>query len=61
VDMILEDIHKRVTTLSRIANFYENYSFVFSLDLFGVEDAHTDLDWVVAMQEKLYNFKRNDV
>jgi hypothetical protein len=61
MDMILEGIHKWVTTRSRIANFYENYSFVFSFEFFGVEDALTDLDWVVAMQENLYNFKRNEV
>jgi hypothetical protein len=31
------------------------------LSLFKVEDALRDPDWVVAMQEELKNFKRNEV
>jgi hypothetical protein len=31
------------------------------LEPFKVEDALRDLDWVVAMQEELNNFKRNEV
>jgi hypothetical protein len=31
------------------------------LSLFKVEDALRDPDWVVAMQEELNNFKRNEV
>jgi hypothetical protein len=50
-----------VTTKSRIANFCENYSFVSSFKHFNVEDALRDLDWVVAMQEELNNFKHNEV
>jgi hypothetical protein len=61
VDMILGDIHEGVTTHSRIANLCENYSFVSSLEPFRVEDYLKDLDWVVAMQEELNNFKRNEV
>jgi hypothetical protein len=55
------DITLGVTTHSRIAKFCENYSFVSSLKPFRVEDALKDLDWVVAMQEELNNFKRNEV
>jgi hypothetical protein len=58
---ILGDIEKGVTTISRVANFCEHYSFVSSFEPFKVEDAPRDLDWVVAMQEKLNNFKRNEV
>jgi hypothetical protein len=61
VDMILEDIHKGVTTHSRIANFCENYSCVSSLEPLKVEDALKDPDWVVVMQEELNNFTRNEV
>ena len=61
VDNILGDIEKRVTTRSRVANFCEHYSFVSSFKPFKVEDALRDLDWVVAMQEELNNFKRNEV
>jgi hypothetical protein len=35
--------------------------FVSSLEHFKIEDALRDPDWVVAMQEELNNFKRNEV
>jgi hypothetical protein len=61
VDNILGDIEKGVTTRSRVANFCEHYSFVSSFEPFKVEDALHDLDWVVAMQEEVNNFKCNEV
>jgi hypothetical protein len=61
VDNILGDIEKWVTTRSRVANFCEHYSFISSFEPFKVEYALRDLDWVVAMQEELNNFKRNKV
>jgi hypothetical protein len=61
VDQILGDISKVVTTRSRLANFCEHYSFVSSIEPFRVEEALQDLDWVLAMQEELNNFKRNEV
>jgi hypothetical protein len=61
VDNILGDIKKGVTTRSRIANFCKRYSFVSSMKPFMVEDTLQDLDWLVAMQEELNNFKRNQV
>jgi hypothetical protein len=61
VDQILGDISNRVTTRSRLANFCEHYSFVSSIEPFRVEEALQDLDWVLAMQEELNNFKRNEV
>jgi hypothetical protein len=39
VDQILGDISKGVTTLSRLANFCEHYSFVSSIEPFRVEEA----------------------
>jgi hypothetical protein len=36
VDNILGDIEKGVTTRSRVANFYEHYSFVSSFETFKV-------------------------
>jgi hypothetical protein len=41
---ILGDIKKGVTTRSRVVNFCEYYSFVFSFEPFKVEDALRDLD-----------------
>jgi hypothetical protein len=61
VNNILGDIAKGVTSRSRVATFCENYSFVSFLEPFKVEDALQDADWVVAMQEELNNFKRNEV
>jgi hypothetical protein len=54
-------IEKGVTTRSCVATFCEHYSFVSSFEPFKVEDAQRDTDWVVAMQEELNNFKRNQV
>jgi hypothetical protein len=61
VDQILGDISRGVTTRSRLANFCEHYSFVSSIEPFKVEEALQDPDWVLAMQEELNNFKRNEV
>jgi hypothetical protein len=61
VDQILGDISKGVTTRSRLAKFCEHYSFVSSIEPFRVEEALQDSDWVLAMQEELNNFKRNEV
>jgi hypothetical protein len=61
VDNILDDIEKVVTTRSRVAYFCEHYSFISFFEHFKVEDALRNLDWVVAIQEELNNFKRNEV
>ena len=61
VNSILGDIHKGVTTRSRVAHFCEHYSFVSSIEPYKVEDALRDSDWVLAMQEELNNFTMNEV
>jgi hypothetical protein len=61
IDNILGNFEKGVTTRLRVTNFCEHYSFVSSFDPFKVEDALYGPDWVVAMQEELNNFKRNEV
>jgi hypothetical protein len=61
VDNILESISKGVTTRSRLATFYEYYSFVSSLEPLKVDEALDDPDWVIAVQEELNNFTRNEV
>jgi hypothetical protein len=60
VDNILGDI-KRVTTRSCVANFCQHYLFVSSIKLFKIEDTLRDSDWVVAMQEELNNFNKNEI
>jgi hypothetical protein len=61
INSILGDIHKGVTTRSRVAHFCEHYSYVSSIEPYMIEDALRDLDWVVAMQEELNNFTENEV
>jgi hypothetical protein len=61
VNTILGDIHKEVITRSRVTHFCEHYSFVSSIEPYRVEDALRDSDWVLAMQEELNNFTRNEV
>jgi hypothetical protein len=61
VNSILGDVQKGVTTRSRVAHFCEHYSFMSSIETYKIEDALRDLDWVVAMQEELNNFTRNEV
>jgi hypothetical protein len=61
LDQILGDISKGVTTRSRLTNFSEHYAFVSSIEPFRVEEALQDPDKVLAMQEELNNFKRNEV
>ena len=61
VDNILESIRRGVTTRSRLASFCEHYSFVSSLEPLKVDDALGAPDWVMAMQEELNNFTRNEV
>ena len=61
MNTILGDIQKGVTTRSRVAHFCEHYSFASSIEPHRVEEALQDSDWVVAMQEELNNFTRNEV
>jgi hypothetical protein len=61
VNSILGDIHKGVTTRSCVAHFCEHYSFVSYIEPYRIDDALRDSDWVVAMQEELNNFTRNEV
>jgi hypothetical protein len=44
VNSILGDIHKGVTTRSRVTHFCEHYSFVSSVEPYRVEDALRDSD-----------------
>ena len=61
VDNILGSIRRGVTTRSRLATFCEHYSFVSSLEPLKVDEALDDPDGLMAMQEELNNFTRNEV
>jgi hypothetical protein len=61
INSILGDIQKGVATRSRVAHLCEHYSFLSSIEPYKIEDALRDPNWVVAMQEELNNFTRNNV
>ena len=46
---------------SRLASFCQHFSFVSPLKPHRVEEALDDPDWMIAMQEELNNFTRNEV
>jgi hypothetical protein len=61
VHNILGSIRRGVTTRSHLASFCEHYSIVSPLEPSRVEEALEDEDWMIAMQEELNNFTRNEV
>jgi hypothetical protein len=61
IDTILGSIQRGVMTRSRLATFCEHCSFVSSKLPLRVEDALKIPDWVMATQEELNNFTRNEV
>jgi hypothetical protein len=61
VDNILGSIRTGVTTRSRLTIFFVNFTCFSSLEPLRVEEALGDPEWIVAMQEKLNNFTRNEV
>jgi hypothetical protein len=61
IDKIMGGISKGVQTRSRVASFFQHYSFVFFHEPKRVDEALNDPDWVIFMQEELNNFTRNEV
>ncbi|XP_074283797.1 uncharacterized protein LOC141608335 [Silene latifolia] len=61
MDNILTDIHEGVKTRSSLRNFCAHYSFLSELEPSNINDALTDPDWVIAMQEELNQFERSKV
>ena len=60
-DTVIGDILRGVQTRSRLASFYEHFSFVSSIEPKKIDEALKDVDWVNAMHEELNNFTRNQV
>ena len=58
---VIGDLKSKVTTRRQLANFCEHHAFVSMVEPLKVNDALEDPDWLIAMQEELNNFKRNDV
>ena len=61
LDTIIRDISSGVQTRSRLASFYEHFSFVSSIEPKKIEEALNDIDWVNVMHEELNNFIINQV
>ena len=61
IDQIIGSPSKGVRTRSKHASFCEHYSFVSCIEPTSIEEALEDSDWVMAMQEELNNFTRNEV
>ena len=61
LDTIIGDITRGVQTRSRLASFYEHFSFVSSIEPKKIDEALKYVDWVNAMHKELNNFTRNQV
>ena len=61
LDQVIGSPSKGVRTRSKHASFCEHYSFVSCAEPTCIEEALQDPDWIVAMQEELNNFTRNEV
>ena len=59
-DNIIGDIKQGVSTRCRIV-FCEHVAFVYQIEPKNVNDALNDSNWIVAIQDKLNQFTRNDV
>jgi len=61
-DLIIGSPSRGVTTRSRDALFIEHHAFLSLEDeLKTIEEPLRDVDWIIAMQEELNNFSRNQV
>ena len=61
IDQIIGSPSKGVRTRSKHVSFCEHYSFVSCIEPTSIEEALEDSDWVMAIQEELNNFTRNEV
>jgi hypothetical protein len=59
LDIIIRDISRGIQTRSRLALFYEHFSFVSFIEQKKIEEPLRYVDWVNAMHEELNNFTRN--
>ena len=61
VDKILTGISEGRVTRKQVTNFCAHFLFVSSVEPLKVQDALMDNDWLVAMQEEMNSFERNQV
>ena len=61
MENIIGDINRGVSTRSSISNFCLHTAFVSSIEPKTVSEALKDEFWIMAMQEELNQFTRNEV
>ncbi|WVZ52804.1 hypothetical protein U9M48_003826 [Paspalum notatum var. saurae] len=62
INQVIGSPSRGLRTHSRnLVSFCEHYSFVSCVEPTCVEEALADPDWIIAMQEELNNFARNEV
>ncbi|KAH9656139.1 hypothetical protein KPL70_022564 [Citrus sinensis] len=60
-DVILGDPTRGITTRSSLRNTCEHNAFISQIEPKSFEDAENDESWIMAMQEELNQFERNNV
>ena len=55
------DLNSGVQTRSRLKNFCAFNAFLSLMEPKNINEALTDSDWIVAMQDELHQFERNQV
>ena len=60
-DVILGDLSRGVTTRSSLRNTCGHNAFISQIEPKSFEDAENDEYWIMAMQEELNQFERNNV
>ncbi|KAH9716748.1 Integrase catalytic domain-containing protein [Citrus sinensis] len=60
-DVILGDPSRGVTTRSSLRNTCEHAAFIYQIEPKSFTDAENDESWIMAMQEELNQFERNNV
>ena len=59
-ELILGDPSRSVTTRSTFRNTYEHAAFISQIESKSFSDAENDESWIMAMQEELNQFERNN-
>jgi hypothetical protein len=61
IDIILGDPSQGINTRSSLRNMCNNMAFVSEIEPKNIEEAETDEFWLMAMEEELNQFERNNI
>ena len=61
LENVIGDVHQGVSTRNALRNSINNMAFVSQIEPSRVDDAINDEHWILAMQEELNQFERNNV